>query len=200
MNNDLRDRAILPILIPIAALVFTEIIVVGLSRVLLATGHMTAVAIALGQALVILVGATAMASARRVSTGTLVGALGLFTVILIVAGVVAYQHGPAYSKEGGAGAGATSAVAISAKNVAFSTKTLKLPASGTELDFSNQDNQPHNIAIFPSASNLTTVLFRGTITQPGTTSKYEIGKLKPGTYYFHCDVHPQQMTGTVTVS
>jgi len=197
MNTELRERAILPVLIPIGAIIFTEIIVFSLSRVLLATGHFIAVGIALGQALLILVGATAMASSRRIRTGTMAGALSLFVIALAAAGVVAYQHGPAYPKEAGV---SQPTVAISAKNVAFSTKTLKLTASGTEIDFSNQDNQPHNIAIFPSATDLTTVLFRGDITQPGTTSKYSVGKIKPGTYYFHCDVHPQQMTGTVTVS
>jgi plastocyanin len=89
---------------------------------------------------------------------------------------------------------------VAAKNVAFDTKTLKLSAGGTEIDFKNEDNQPHNIAIFPSSSDLQTVLFRGDITQPGATSTYKVGKIKPGTYYFHCDVHPQQMTGTVTVA
>jgi plastocyanin len=197
MNNELRERAILPVLIPIAAIVLTEIVVFSLSRILLATGHLVAVGVALGQALLILVGATAMASSRRIRTATMVGALALFVIVLLVAGAVSAQRGPAYDKEEAANA---PKVQISAKNVAFDTKTLKLPAAGTELDFSNQDNQPHNIAIFPSASNLTTVLFRGEIVQPGTTAKYQVGKLKPGTYYFHCDVHPQQMTGTVTVS
>ncbi len=197
MNTELRERAILPVVIPLAAILFTEVIVFSFSRVLLATGHMVAVGVALGQALVILVGATALASARRVSTAAIATALALFAIVSIGAGVAAYQRGPVYSKEEAAN---TPKVTVSAKNVAFDTKTLKLSANGTDIAFSNQDNQPHNIAIFPSATALQTVLFRGDITQPGTTSTYKVGKLKPGTYYFHCDVHPQQMTGTVTVS
>lgn len=196
MNQDLRDRAILPVVIPIGAIVLTEVIVFSLSRVLLATGHLVAVGVALGMALLILVGATAMASARRVQTATMVGALALLVIAVVVAGAIAYQRGPAYSKEAAA---SRPKVAISAKSVAFSTKTFKLSPEGTEIDFANDDVQPHNIAIFPSASNLTTVLFRGTITPGGQQVKYEVGKLKPGTYYFHCDVHPQQMTGSVTV-
>jgi len=43
MNPELRERAILPVVIPIGAIVFTEIIVFSLSRVLLATGHLIAV-------------------------------------------------------------------------------------------------------------------------------------------------------------
>ena len=197
MNTELRERAILPVLIPLSAILFTEVIVFGFSRVLLATGHLVAVGVALGQALVILIGATALASSRRLRTPTLVGGLALFAIASIVAGAWGYQRGPAYAKEAAAN---TPKIAVSAKNVSFDTKTIKLPASGAEIDFSNQDNQPHNIAIFPNATDLQTVLFRGDITQPGTTSTYKVGSLKPGTYYFHCDVHPQQMTGTVTVS
>jgi plastocyanin len=197
MNTELRERAILPVVIPLAAILFTEVIVFSFSRVLLATGHMIAVGVALGQALVILIGATALASGRRLRTPTLVGVLSLFAIVSIVAGAWAYQRGPAYTKEAAAN---TPKIAVSAKNVAFDTKTIKLPASGAEIAFSNEDNQPHNIAIFPNANDLQTVLFRGDITQPGATSTYKVGSLKPGTYYFHCDVHPQQMTGTVTVS
>jgi len=196
MNTDLRDRAILPIVIPIGAIILTEIIVFSLSRVLLATGKMVAVGVALGTALLILVGATALAGSRRVRTATIAGSLALFTIAAVAAGVWGLQKGPAYEKEAAAN---TPKVSISAKNVAFDTKTLKLGAEGTEIDFANQDNQPHNIAIFPSEKDLQTVLFRGTIVSQGGSAQYKVGKLKPGTYYFHCDVHPQQMFGTATV-
>lgn len=197
MNNDLRERAILPVVIPIGAIILTEVVVFSLSRVLLATGHLTAVAFALGTALVILIGATAMAGGRRVRTATMAGALALFVVAMVVAGAVAVQRGPFYAREEAAN---KPKVPIGAANVAFTTKTLKLAAAGTEIDFANKDNQPHNIAIFPSEKELTKVLFRGTIVQPGSSVVYQVGKLPPGTYYFHCDVHPQQMTGTATVS
>jgi plastocyanin len=88
---------------------------------------------------------------------------------------------------------------VSARNVAFSTKTIDLPATNAVIKFSNEDTQPHNIAIFKSATQLTTPLFRGTIASPGTTQIYKVGSLAPGAYYFHCDVHPTQMFGTVTV-
>jgi len=44
MNTDLRERALLPILIPLLAVVFTEIVVFSLSRILLATATLQAVA------------------------------------------------------------------------------------------------------------------------------------------------------------
>ncbi len=196
MNTDLRERALLPILIPLLAVVFTEIVVFSLSRILLATGKSIAVGIALGTALAILIGATMIASSRRPRTSTMVGALALFLIASVAAGAYGISKGPAYAKEE---AENRPKVDVSAKNVAFDTKTLKLEAAGTEIDFTNGDNQPHNIAIFPSEKELGTALFRGSIIQPGQSTKYEVGELKPGSYYFHCDVHPQ-MSGTATVA
>ncbi len=196
MNNDLRERAILPIAIPLSAIVLTEVVVFSLSRALLAAGKDVAVGIALGTALAILIGASFVASGRRTKTPTMVGALTLFVIAAVAAGAWGLSKGPAYLKEEAA---SRPKVEVSAKNVAFDTKTLKLAAGGTTIEFKNADNQPHNIAVFPSEKELGTALFRGTITQPGSTASYEVGKLKPGSYYFHCDVHPQ-MNGTATVS
>ena len=56
---------------------------------------------------------------------------------------------------------------------------------------------PHDIAIFPDAS-ATNPLFTGGIVIGVQTVPYHIPALKPGTYYFHCDVHPD-MNGSVTV-
>jgi plastocyanin len=87
---------------------------------------------------------------------------------------------------------------VSAKALAFSTKTLELPASNAVIDFKNEDNQPHNIAIFKNKANLNSPAFRGEITSPGKTSVYKVGTLPTGVYYFHCDVHPT-MSGNAVV-
>jgi len=55
-GTELRDRAVLPVLIPVLAIVLVEILVFSFSRVLLAAGEMPAVGIALATALAILVG------------------------------------------------------------------------------------------------------------------------------------------------
>jgi plastocyanin len=91
-------------------------------------------------------------------------------------------------------------VPISAKSIAFDTKELHFPAdTKVSLHFTNNDvSVQHNVAIFtdPTAS---TVLFRGpTITGPASIP-YAIPPLKPGRYYFHCDVHPATMNGSVVV-
>src|SRR5438552_2317155 len=123
MSSELRERTILPILIPVCAIILTEIFVFSLSRILLATGKFVAVGIALGTALAILIGAAAVATRPRVRTSTMVGALAVLFIAAIAAGAVGLQRGPKYEKEAAA---SRPKVQISAKNVAFSAKSLKL--------------------------------------------------------------------------
>jgi plastocyanin len=88
---------------------------------------------------------------------------------------------------------------VTASGLAFDTQTITLPANKPyTLTFDNEDSGvPHDIAIFPDAS-ATNPLFTGDIVVGVKTVQYQIPPLKPGSYYFHCDVHPD-MNGTVTV-
>src|SRR3954452_17401240 len=88
---------------------------------------------------------------------------------------------------------------VTASGLAFDTQTITLPANkATTLTFDNQDSGvPHDIAIFPDAS-ATNPLFTGDIVVGPKSVDYQIPALKPGSYFFHCDVHPD-MNGTVTV-
>ena len=88
---------------------------------------------------------------------------------------------------------------MTASGLAFDTQTITLPANTPyTLTFDNEDSGvPHDIAIFPDAS-ATNPLFTGDIVIGVKTVQYPIPALKPGTYYFHCDVHPD-MNGSVTV-
>jgi plastocyanin len=95
--------------------------------------------------------------------------------------------------------GVTSLVA---KGTAFDRSDLELVAgSETTLSFANQDppGTQHNVAIYtdPSAAE---ALFRGDFVDGGETTEYTIAPLEEGTYFFRCDVHPTQMTGSVTVA
>jgi plastocyanin len=197
-RTELRDRAILPVLIPVLAIVLVEVLVFSYSRVLLAAGELPAVGLALAAAVAILLGAAAMSAADRVKTATIVGVLVVVGLAVVAAGAVAAKKGPFWGNE--PQQSALPGVDVSAKNLAFSTKTITLPPVNAVIKFNNVDNQPHNIAIFKSKTDLNTPLFRGTIASPGTTQLYKVDSLTAGaSYYFHCDVHPTQMFGTVSV-
>ncbi len=89
---------------------------------------------------------------------------------------------------------------VTASGLAFDTSTITLPANkATTITFDNQDaGVPHDIAIFPDSS-ATNPQFTGGIVTGVASADYNIPALKPGSYYFHCDVHPTTMFGTVTV-
>jgi plastocyanin len=87
-------------------------------------------------------------------------------------------------------------VTISANNVAFDTDALTTPAGRDfTLLFQNLESVPHNVSIFTEQGGQS--LFTGEIVT-GTDIVYNVPALDPGDYFFVCDVHPQQMTGTLT--
>jgi plastocyanin len=115
--------------------------------------------------------------------------------------VVAAGSGATGGGSTGGGGGATvQPSTVTAQGLQFDTKTLTIPANTpSSLTFDNKDaGTPHNIAIYASASDLSNPLFRGDVVTGPATKTYDIPALKPGTYYFHCDVHPT-MNGSVTV-
>jgi plastocyanin len=97
----------------------------------------------------------------------------------------------------------TDTVQIVAQGLAFTpdTSCIQVPAGKPfTIHFDNQDaGTQHDVAIFPSATELTTVLFRPPDFLTGVASTdYHVDALDAGTYFFHCDVHPT-MTGSVVV-
>lgn len=200
MNETFRDRVLGPVLIPLLAVLATEVVVFAMSRVLLTAGKWPAVWIALAVALAILVGAAAIASAPRLKSGSITGLLVLAMIVTVAAGAWAMAKGPAPVEEHGAAAD-HDMPHVFAKDLAFEPTELELPAGqGASFMFQNQDpaGTQHNVAIFPSETQLNDPLFRGDLIDGGEEITYEVEPLEAGEYYFHCDVHPT-MKGTVTV-
>jgi plastocyanin len=196
MNRELRERTLLPVLIPVLAILITEVVVFSMSRVLLTTGGTPAVVVALGTALAILVGAAAIAARPKIKSNAIVGLLVVLLIGSVAAAGLAMQRGPFYGDEG---PHVEADLEVSAANLAFSVDTLELAAAGTVVAFANEDTQAHNIAVYPSKEQLASPLFRGDIIQGGDTVNYEIPAIDVGTYYFHCDVHPN-MNGDTEVT
>ena len=92
-------------------------------------------------------------------------------------------------------------VGLTAKNVAFNTSKISVPAGAqVTINFDNQDSGvPHNFALYQSSSS-TNAIFKGEIiTGPGKTTYAFTAPSRPGPYYFQCDVHPTQMNGQFIV-
>ena len=107
--------------------------------------------------------------------------------------------GSAAASGGNGGSGAASdALQISAQSIQFSTNQLRAPADRAfTIEFENGDSGiSHNVDIL-DANN--TSIFKGAIFPGVATETYKVPAIKAGTYSFICDVHPNIMTGTLTV-
>lgn len=98
------------------------------------------------------------------------------------------------------GSEASTTINLTAKDTKFDQSTITVPAGQQiTINFTNDDDVIHNFAVYdkPDGNELYTGdLFKGpdvtksdTFTAPAT----------PGNYYFQCDVHPDQMNGTLIV-
>ena len=91
-----------------------------------------------------------------------------------------------------------------AQGIAFQQPCLVAPAEKAfTINFDNKDPVQHDISIYPSSTKLTPsdALFYSFSkpTNGGTTQPYNVGPLPAGTYFFQCDFHPTQMTGTFAI-
>src|SRR3954466_3111337 len=100
MRKATRDRLVLPLLIPLGALVIIAIPVIGFSRILLSLSAHPATTTAFVVVLAIMLLAIRFASLPRIRAATLVGLLGAVAGVAMVAGGIA----PAAIGRGGGGA------------------------------------------------------------------------------------------------
>ena len=192
--SEFQKRILRPLSLPLTAALFVAAVAISLSRVLLAVPVAGSTVIAFLFALWILGVASVIAATSRVKPAQkmLFAALGL---LLLGGGAASADIGVRH-EELVVGV----PVPISAKSIAFNTKQLQFPAdTKVSLRFTNDDiSVQHNVAIFTDESQ-GTVLFRGTVITGPASIPYAVPPLKAGHYYFHCDIHPQQMNGTLVV-
>ena len=92
------------------------------------------------------------------------------------------------------------ALGIIAEGTAFDVGCLAAPTGQAfTIAMENKDSVAHNLAILAS-HEAEDVLFRGDIFQGPKSTTYEVAALSPGTYAFHCEVHPSTMKGTFVVA
>lgn len=92
-----------------------------------------------------------------------------------------------------------SALKVIGKDITFDKTELEANSGAITIEFDNQDDAiPHNFHVFkgtgPSGESVDlTEVTAGPVVQTLTV------QLDPGTYFYHCDVHPNQMKGTLVV-
>jgi hypothetical protein len=94
---------------------------------------------------------------------------------------------------------------LRAEGLSFGTRCLAVPAdSAVTGTLEGLDLEPHNFALYleepgPNQQDLSApnLLFRSETILPGQDAAIEVPQLREGAYFFRCDFHPAQMTGTL---
>jgi plastocyanin len=193
-----RESLLLPILIPVGALLVIVVVLYAFSRVLLSVKPNAATATALVAAAGIMAVAAFVASRKRVTGAALGAFVGAAAGIAMLAGGVAIAVIGPPEKEVEA-AHVTLEAPEGAATSGFSTDALQVPANAPiDLEFDNEDpGTGHNVQIFDGPDDSAPSLFDGdVITGPAKTT-YTVPSLPEGEYFFHCKIHPTTMTGTI---
>ena len=115
----------------------------------------------------------------------------------IASGAHGHDHGP------GAGEQGCPAASASLKIVASGTKFDTGCLAGTAnqqltLSYENKDQINHGLVLLESHTSVDP-FFRVDVFSGPRTQSFTIPAQRPGTYAFHCQVHPTQMSGTFVV-
>jgi plastocyanin len=90
-------------------------------------------------------------------------------------------------------------ITLSANDLKFSAPCMVANADEAfTIHFTNDENQPHDVAIYPDSSKASELAKSDIITGPDQSTDLEVGALAAGQYYFDCQVHTE-MNGTLYV-
>jgi plastocyanin len=195
MRPALRDRLVMPILLPLGILAVIAAVLFGLSRILLSLTPTAATLTAIVAATGVVVTASVAAGRKQVRLSTLGAMLGVTAGVAMLAGGVALAVVGGTEEEPGGG-GEKPVVTLAAANIAFEPTSLTVPAAEAfTLRFHNEDaNTQHNVQIFDDPEFGGTPQFSGALITGVRQTDYEVDPLEAGAYFFRCEVHPT-MTG-----
>src|SRR4029453_5416118 len=195
MRPALRDRLVMPVLLPLGILAVIAAVLFGFSRILLSLTPTAATVTAIVVAIGVVVTASVAAGRKQVRLSTIGAMLGVTAGVAMLAGGVALAVVGGTEEEPGGG-GEKPVVTLAAANIAFEPTSLTVPAGEAfTLRFHNGDaNTQHNVQIFDDPKFAGTPLFSGALITGVRQTDYEVDPLEAGAYFFHCGVHPT-MTG-----
>ncbi len=129
----------------------------------------------------------------------------VLTAVIVLVALMAACSSPAASTDDGGGnaAGGTiavtdGAVELSAADLAFDASVIQASAGEAfTITFTNNDTAPHNVSVYTEEGGEEIVL--GDVIEGGATVEVEVPSLDAGEYFFVCDIHPNEMTGSVVV-
>ena len=136
----------------------------------------------------------------RIPSDALPRAARILLIGILALGLAACASGDASPSPGATLTVADGAVEISADDLAFDASTIEAPAGEAfTVTLVNNESQPHNFSVYTEEGG--DVIVEGEIiTGPDQSTPVEVPALEAGEYFFVCDVHATEMTGTIVVS
>ena len=201
-----RQSLLLPILLPAGVLIVIGLVLFGFSRVLLTVSHAAATVVALIVAVAVVAVAGWVASRQRVTGATLFSMVAAVAGVAMVAGGLAVVAAPLQEEGGEEPGGEAVVLALAAPEGAavdgFSTDALAAPSDEPfTIAFDNADpSTQHNVVLFDGPDADAPALFTGELVTGPAQIDYRIEPVPEGEYFFHCEVHPTTMTGTLTAA
>lgn len=200
MRKEVRERAFLPLAIPLGAIAVIAVGAITFSRILLNVPKEIATAVAAMIAINILVVFGVVAVREKLSQSQLFMMMVAAVIPLVIGGAVAVGAVEVSTGEEHAEEEGPPSVSLIAQNLAFQPAQLEATAGEDfVISFDNRDAVPHNVAIFKGADATAQNVFRGDLITGPRTVSYQVPAQEPGTYFFLCEVHPT-MTGTVQIA
>jgi plastocyanin len=124
--------------------------------------------------------------------------LGLAAMLLVVMAACAPADDGGDNTGGGTVAVSGGSVEITADDLAFDANVIQAPAGEAfTVTLVNNDTMPHNISFYMEEGGEEIVV--GEVIKGGETVEVEVPALDAGEYFFVCDVHPAEMTGSLGV-
>ena len=199
MTDRLNDRFVTPIGLPVMVFIFAAIGAISLSRIFLAVDADVAPFIGAAIAFAILGAFYLLSTRESVGRGVLTTLAVVSSALVIAAGIAGALKGEREFHQAGHSESSAKAVIVKADDMAFNTDDLQLPArSQVVLELENADEVEHSLSIYTEKGG--EALFTGETVAAGETIEYEFTSPEPGSYYFQCDIHPDEMNGFVEVS
>ncbi len=202
------ERLAFALFVPLGVFAFGLLVIYGLSRIYLAIPKNAATPLAAAVAIGILAVSGFLAThpvLQRWQIAAIVGgAVALLAGGAIYAGIHGKEKTEAVRSPTPTAAAAVPSpqdgLTVVGKDIKFNQNALRAPEGTVTIEFDNQDTGIlHNIHVFKgtSASGDSVGFTKLTAGPVKQTLKLD---LTPGTYFYHCDAHPIQMTGTLTIT
>ena len=192
--DPVRDRLVLPLLLPLLSMFAVFLYVTNISRVFLASGENVSVLVGTIVTLGILVGGAAISASPRLRSSTLVIVLAGFTVLVLSAGLLSL--GPSEEKaSGGGGFKQPTGPPVATLDVdalasfSFQAKEFTVSPPGViEINYNDVGGGTHTLVFTdPKLSG-----FQLAVPQGPKTGKVQ---LTPGSYTIYCTIPGHRAAG-----